>query len=515
MVKKPRRMRTFARTASKSMEKKLIQNAKKLKEDPYLVIPDYNDKYSDKYFGKIKKKIDKVKKYIDDQDKLEKLSKKRDLSGAVAGTLLLAYSEKAPYLAVAKFPTGDITYAKRGRADKEQLIAAQRFDDPILRLLGIKNISTKKDLHVYSWDEKFFSSGERSNPPDDFINFIIKKTNLNKKDNTLICNHLDSSNVKKGQIGDENYLRIYWKAVDITFGICEKCASRGKNTVYDITKYMIEPGLSKNFEISVKGRAFKSKLKQNYETIDLKEYLSGKLNDYDFIRKNMQKRKEEVKESSEKMFILDGVSYDKDVKKFIDALDPNEYEKKGLYYILETIDEPVIFDDATPNKVLEEYWKDYGLDTINEIIDDGEMAKKFYSLKDEPSDILELVCKYKERQKILSRLPRYKSLPPIAKFVDDLARTYKTFGEKKTLVELKNRPDDTKAKSISYAFLLVFGKGKDKKWQYSDVEIEYGNFLKDYVEKLLNSSPENYHKNLKELLTASGFTEDIDSKRIT
>jgi len=34
MVKKIRRMRTFARTASKSMEKNLVENAKKLKKTP-------------------------------------------------------------------------------------------------------------------------------------------------------------------------------------------------------------------------------------------------------------------------------------------------------------------------------------------------------------------------------------------------------------------------------------------------------------------------------------------------
>jgi len=511
MVKKPRRMRTFARTASKSMEKKLVENAKKLKKDPYLVLPEYNDKRSEKYFGKTKKKIDKINRFIDDQEKLEKLSKKRDLSGAIAGTLLIAHSEKAPYLAVAKFPTGDITYAKRGNAEKEFLIAAQRFDDPVLRLLGIKDIASKKNLHVYSWDDSFVSSGEKPNPPGEFINFIIKKTNLDKKNKTFICKHLNNDVVQQKQIVDDSYLRIHWKSADTIFGICEKCASKEKNTVYDITKYMIEPNVSNDFEISVKGQSFK---KNNDSTIDLDDYFSGKLSDYAFIRKNMQKRKQELKESSEKIFILDGESYGKNIAGFIDSLNPNEYEKIGLKHILERIDEPVIFDNATPNKVLESYWVDYGLETIDEIINDKEMAKKFHSLKDEPSVILELVCKFKERQKILSKLPIYKSLPEIANFIDNIARTYKTFGAKETLVELKNRPDDTKAKSISYAFLLALGKGKDKKWQYSEIEVEYGNFLKEYAEKLLKSKPENYHKNLKDLLAASGFTEDIDSNKI-
>ena len=118
------------------------------------------------------------------------------------------------------------------------------------------------------------------------------------------------------------------------------------------------------------------------------------------------------------------------------------------------------------------------------------------------------------RQKILSQLPEYKSLPSLAKFVDNAARTYKTFGEKKTLLELKKVPDNPKGKSIAYAFLLVFGKGKDKKWKYSQVEIEYGEFLKDYVKKLLDSKPNRYHTALQELLTASGSSENIDSSRL-
>jgi hypothetical protein len=96
MAKKIRRVRTFARTAAKSMEKKLVENAKKLQNDPYLVLPDYSDNYSRKHMEKIKKSLDKVHRFHDDTKKLEKLSRKRGLDGALAGTLLIAHSEKAP-----------------------------------------------------------------------------------------------------------------------------------------------------------------------------------------------------------------------------------------------------------------------------------------------------------------------------------------------------------------------------------------------------------------------------------
>ncbi|MGF3555144.1 MAG: hypothetical protein ACQXXF_07770 [Thermoplasmatota archaeon] len=140
------KIRTFVRTASKSMEKNLIENAKNLMKNPYHILPDYSDNYSNKYFSKIKKSIDKVNRFKDDQKKLEKLSNKKGIVGALAGTLLLAYSEKAPYLGVLNLPTDDITYAQRGKAEKEKLIGIQHFDDPVLRLFAIKDFVLKKKV---------------------------------------------------------------------------------------------------------------------------------------------------------------------------------------------------------------------------------------------------------------------------------------------------------------------------------------------------------------------------------
>jgi len=510
MAKKIRRMRTFARTASKSMEKNLVENAKKLRKNPYLILPEYTDNYSKKYFDKIKKSLDKIHRYNDDTKKLEKLAKKRGLDGALAGTLLIAHSEKAPYLAVAKFPTGDVTYAKRGKADTEKLIAVQHFDDPVLRLLGIKDVALKKKLHIYSWSNGYISSGLEAKPPKEFINFIKNKTSFAIKNDMVLCEHLKTEAVKKKETQKKYYLRIHWKSADTFFAICEDCARSTKNTMFNITKYLIQPNMSNDFSIDVVGQFVKHESGQ--QTLHLDEYLSGKLSDIQFIKKNMEHREESIKQSGEKMLILDGVSYGADIDRFIDALKPKKFEREGLEYILNRVEEPVVVNNATTNKVLERYWKTYGVDAIQSVIDNKDMAEKFFHLDETPSDILEAVFKYKERQQILSQLPRYKSLPPLAKFADHIAKTYKTFGEKETLGEIKKRPDNPKGRSLAYAFLLVFKKGKDKKWQYSQVEVEYGEFLKQYAKKLLDSQPKEYHKALQELLTASGASENIGAK---
>ena len=89
-----------------------------------------------------------------------------------------------------------------------------------------------------------------------------------------------------------------------------------------------------------------------------------------------------IKESKEKILILDGVSYGTNVKEFVEKLKPNKFEKDALIFILENVNEPVVLNNVTPNKVLEKYWKAYGLDAIKSIIDKEEMAKKFFELSE-------------------------------------------------------------------------------------------------------------------------------------
>ncbi|RLF33766.1 MAG: hypothetical protein DRN08_05205 [Thermoplasmata archaeon] len=512
MAKKFRIMRTFARTASKSQEKSLVENAKKLRENPFLILPECIDEKCRKHFRGIKKRLEKINRFKDDMKKLEKLSKKKGLEGALAGTLLLALSGKAPYLGVMRFPTGDITYAQRGKADKEKLIAMQHLDNPIMRLLGIKDIAIKKELHVYSWDKGFICTGQKPNPPPGFITFILNKIGVPYKKNVAACRHIEIENAKKKKFLEKNYLRIHWRSANTTIAICEDCAKNTKNTIFTISMYLLAPNLSDDFNIEVITQITKHRKRQESsqkENRYLKDYLTGKLTDYEFIQKKVAYEKETLKESSRKLLILDGISYGSDIKKFLDALKPKKFERAGLQFILERIEKPLIVSNTTPNKILEMYWKQYGTEIIDTIIQDRNMAKSLAQLDETPSNILKTAFEYKKRKQILSQLPHYQSLPPLAEYADHIAKTYKALGEKKAIGEIKKRPNDTKGKSLAYAFLLALEKNEDTKWQYTPIEIEYGEYLKKYAKNLLDSQPKNYHKALQELLRATGSTEII------
>lgn len=509
MAKKQKKMKSIARTAPKSQEKYLIENAKKLQQNPFLLIPTCTEN-AEKYFQKLRKQLTKIHHYHTNERKLEKFSHKKGLDGALAGTYLLAISEKAPYLAALTFPTGTITYAQRGKADKEKLIAVQHFNNPVFRLRGIKDLVFKKKLYVYSWDNGYVCTGKEAYPPQEFIEFIKNKVGLSSIKDVMTCPHIPHDIAQKKESLTLNYLRIEWKSARTIFALCENCSKSTKNTMFTISKYILQKNLSDDFHIEVITQiGTQNVLFEKQKTTHLQEYLIGKLTDYEFIKKIAKSQEEHVKQVEEKILVLDGVSYGADVTRFVDALQPNTYEKTALEYILQQSHEPLVVSKTTPSKILERYWNSYGKEFLDYILEDKEMAVSLFELNDAPSNIVNLAFEYKQRRMILSELPNYDSLPPLATFADMITRTYKTFGEKKALAEIKNHPDTPKGKSVAYAFLLALGKGAEVKWKYSKEEIDYGEFLKDYARKLLDVKPEEYSIVLQELLTACGSSETV------
>jgi hypothetical protein len=316
--------------------------------------------------------------------------------------------------------------------------------------------------------------------------------------------------VRKKEYSSLNYLLIEWKSAHLSICLCENCAKTTKNTIFTISKYMLQRNLSEDFSIDVITPIGKhSGVLPKQKTEHLLEYLSGTLTDYEFMKQSSKSQEESVKHQEEKILVLDGVSYGTDIPRFIDALHPNTYEKAALEFILQKTQEPLILSKITPNKLLERYWNQYGNEFLESLLHNTKTAESLFHLDDTPSNIVMFAFEYEQRRKILAQLPHFDSLPPLASFADTVARTYRTFGEAKALAEIKKHPDTPKGKSLAYAFLLSFGKATEVKWKYSKEEIDYGEFLQPQAKKLLDCPPEEYQNVLQELLTSSGSSETI------
>ncbi len=506
--------KSIVRNASKTIEKQMIEHADKLYENPFLVLPKFQDDISKKGFKKTSKQIEKLEKIKDDTDKLEKISNKRSLAAAIAGTLLIHHAQKAPFLAAAPITSGTVLFAQRGNALREHLIAVQHHDDPFFRLLGIRDIVLKNDLYVYSWDESFVCMGKKAAPPSDFIEFVMKKHELSFSNNIAICPHLSSEKIQNKKIYNHPYLFIHWKSADILIGICKQCASKKTNFLFETTKYLIEPDIQTDFSIEIIGHVLKGEDNDcENETLFINEYFSGRLSDKELIEKNMNQRLKKLKNSSEINYVLNKKSYAQP-EEFINALHPNEHEKNALLFLLDHHQESLVVSDVTPNSVIEMLWKENGIQFLEEIVQDKDKAEDLYTLSESPSQIIKIAYDIKNRKQILKDLPVYENLPPLANFADHLARIYRIEGKDKVIIEAKKHPDGTRGKAISYGFLLAINKAKDFRWKYKKEEIESGEFLKPYIEKLLSCTTDSYDEALQDLLTFSGASIDISKYKI-
>jgi hypothetical protein len=490
------------RIAPKVQEKRILDIAERLKKNPLLILPQCpSEECGGCPFKNIQKKLEKIKGACDDEKKLGKLANKKDLASAAAGTILLTFSKKIPYLATKTIGSETVVYAQRGKASEQNLIALQHFDNPALRLLGFTHLAQKKKVYLYVTDEKTICMGKNPMPPEEFLTFLSKKMGWKEER----CTH-------EGAV-----IKIKWIPAHKEIKTCKKCAEG--NTISKMMRYYYTPFLEDEFEAEVIGETIKCgesckicKIKEAKEKkMDDSMYIQGKISDKDFIENWYKKVQGNIRKINERICILDGTCYGSNADVIIKKINPNEWEEIGLRYMLEKIEEPIILTNATTNKILTTYWDTYGKDITKKIA--GIEGEKIYEegkrRHDAPSQVLEKAYNIQKKGKILKELPTYKELPPLAEFADRIARAYKVNGEEAALREIHNEKMKTKKKAIAYAFLLAIKKGGSEAWKYSEIEKELGRHLAPLAEKVLLEKGTGYQKALQDLIAESGSTRKV------
>ena len=519
------RIRTGARTASKVQEKDLIRKAKRLRKDPELILPKCIN-HSKCYFDVVRKQVRRIQTFADDEVMLKKFSGRGDLlARAYAATLLLAIEGKAPYLAPFKTPFGTVPFAFRGKTRKEKLVAVQYFDEPKWAILGVLDIVKKKKLHAYSTKDGLICTGRVPEPPNNFISQTIGKLNpnLKNKKNVYACPHLEPENIKKSKQKGVPYLEILWRSADVTIAVCERCANKSKeHTMGILTQHIADKKVTEDFIINVIAQPICADKCPSCVIEDppslskelLNKYQLGEVLDADLISKHLDALRENYQYLGKKIYIMDNHCYGSNLKAFIKAMDPTPLERKALWAVLKKLDESVIFDKATPSKVLGHYWQDFGRSAVFAITHDNKLSKtifkKFDINKTKASEILKEADVEIKKKTIISLLPKYTKLPSIAQFADSIARIYMTKGVDESVRAIdKYKGGDTKVKAVAYAFLLALNRGEGKKWQYTQTEHDFAQYLKDPAMELLKAEPTIYHDTLQKLLSATGSTEKI------
>jgi len=518
------RIRSAARSAAKVQEKALLDKAERLLKNPDLAFPECKGDCWFCVFKSGRRSIEKVRKAADDEKRLERLAESgNDFSKAYAALMLLRKQGKVPYLFTIKSPFGDISYAVRGSAKKERLIGMQQFDHPRARLLAVMDLARDKGLRLYSFGDKMVCAGKDPAPPREFLDFVAGqlKPPLEPHKGNYMCRHLKDAAGQKAGVAPLPHLEIDWKVANTRFKLCEKCARPGENTLLTILTWMAIPNPRKDFEFTARGgfeceaACSACRLPEVELSKETKEdYLHAKLDDKGLIDKQTMKGLSALKESGTKMYILGKKCYGKNLDAFVKAMNPTEEERIGLEAVLEHVKGPIVVEGETAGKMLETFWKDHGGDAMLAVCGDEEVATRlldrYQDSKMSPTQLLKEALACVRQKEIISKLPVFTKLHPVAKFADEMTKVHFTRGKEDTARAIERyTSEDPAVKSVAYAFLLVMGTQASKMWQYMKHEVEFAEYLRPHVEKLLGSTPDNYAANLQALLSATGSTEII------
>ncbi len=459
-----------------------MERGRALRQDPTLILPICHGACRRCAFDSLRKKLPLLKNM--DELRVRKEANRKNLIGAVAGTISLTFDEKAPYLMIAHMPQGDVSYALKGKADQDLLIGIQYYDDPFLRLFAFRNMAKRKKLHIYSWGN-LITCSDITDPPKEFIEWVSKKYEIEGKD-----------------------IKVRWSTTELEFG--DERSKAKTNTISKFLQYTALPELE-TIEVKVDilncktscDRCIMDDLDPGYAS-----YIKGEIDDSELFKKYREELKTMAPERD--FFISENDCYGGDRDLFISSLGPNEVEKIALNVGLKR---GIYIDKGTSSKLIEAIWDESKEDMVMAVVGDSSLAKEVLSLKTgSSSDRLGRGYFMRRVKEIGAKLPTYKKLPKVALVADEIARAYKADGESLALGVLEGwmrRGEDTKVKSVIRAFLLALNAEKGSDWRFSQIEMELGEYLRGHAQNLLESEGDEYDSVLKEMVRETGVTEEI------
>jgi len=495
----------------KSLEKDLLEKAKRLADDPSLLIPKCESQCRKCNFDKTLKKMEKVSRYKDDAGYLQNLALHGDqLVRAYAATISLAASGKIPFLTVKKLPTGDVSYAVRGKVDPERLIGVQYFDDADLRLLAFWEEARGEDLHLYSEQARLMCSSDGPKAPKAYIDEMLGSAPYELAPDRS-CGHP----------GTAIALQVQWRSAGLSVSICNECAD-DVNLMHHFLSRIAARDPSDDFDVDVLYSpkcvtdCGDCKLKNKFiMSQELKEgYKKGAIDDITLINRYLQERKADLRRTAGELYIVGDACYGKNKEAFLKTLKGAEAELMALTGLVRS--KPLIILSSTDQagKMISDLWSEQKEALLSQVASEEVWRKVLDSAGNLTPPQIVMEARRNELTKgVVAKLPDYSSRGPIATLADELARTFKTEGKQAMVRWLeRNRPKEHRSKAVAYGFLKAVGEAESRSWQFTREETDYGDYLSEFAKNLLESDGEAYHDALGILLTASGASEHLTRK---
>ncbi|MCI4368801.1 MAG: hypothetical protein L3K09_04480 [Thermoplasmata archaeon] len=505
-----------ARRASGGREGELLKRAARLRESVDSLLPKLSAGCPTDRFDRLRKDLEEVRAARDDEDRLERLSRRGDpIPRAYAGLLKFYLDEKLPGILVAPYPGGDLSFAPLGKASKEEQIAVQQSDDPKRLVLGYLRWA-RKGFHFFAAPNALYCTGKDPRPPAEFLTAQIAGLpyRLEARDGgrRYDCPHLAREEPNP-------YLSIDWEGAGTTIRVCRRCAKSDRQLLGALSQGIAVPKPERTFTIdaslNVDCHGGEECIHRRLPELPRglrKRYLFGKVSDSELLDAYKGEVAPRIAQSREPLFVAAGHCYGADIPSFIEALKPSPEERIALAKVLPVVDGLFELDEVKASRALEKLWHDHAELIVEAIVPDPEKAQRLVrEARASPGRVSELLARAARagrEEAVLAELPRYRSLSAEAQFVDQVARLYRGQGDRAAeKLILEALPREGKARGLAYGLLVVLEKERAHDWQFTDTEREFGRSLSALLGATLRSPPSAYHESMAALFAAAGVTD--------
>ncbi len=486
-----------AKHSPKKLEKEILDRSKALWEDPEILRPRCIGSCRRCHFDKPLRKMHDLDRIKDNPDRLVAAASRGDnMVRGYAATASLYAAGKIPYMATARFPGEEVSFAVRGKVGQDKLIGTQYYDDPEKRPLFYMEIAKKRKLWLYSLEDEILCS-DRANMPDAYLEEILADLPYDL-DSDWSCGH-----------DEREALVIHIISSDRKLRVCRDCAGR-ENTLQALLSRMVSPRPMDDIRVLVDHHFCCDSGEVEVDAENLDKYQKGMINDQELIDVMMRAGRRELKDAGMAVYVACGRNHGDDLDALLAALRGSDDEKQALRAVLGKGDIALAIEGDRTSEALQELWADHAEELI--------LAVSSPEVRDELGDFQRLTpaaalqeAALRERSReILADIPKYEQLGEIGSLADRLARLAKT-GDPSTLRrEIESRSlRDYKARAVALAFIKATSEDAPD-WQFSREEIDFATYLQQFATMMVEANGKEYHDALETMLTASGSSERVD-----
>jgi hypothetical protein len=504
------------RHASGVREHDLIDRAERLRESVDGLLPRLTDGADRDRFDKLRAELESVREDREDAKRLDRDRRWGDpMARAYAGLLHYYLERELPEVISFAVPGGEVQFAPLSKAPREVEAAVQQFDDPRRLILGYLEWA-RRGYHFFVVGKELWSSGRSPVPPPSVVPAKLAALPYRLQEGADAgrweCPHLHQQDPRP-------YLEVRWEGAGVAFRVCRKCVKGERQLLASLTEGTAVPDPSAEFPVSAAlnvrclggGGCVHADLPPISKSLR-RAYEYGRISDAQLLDGYLAEIRPRLGESDRPAFVAGGVCYGADAGRFLDALAPSPLERKALEAVL--AHRPGLFeiDEPSASRALERLWPEAAEEIVGTIVADPAEAQRWIrDARANPGRVAELLKRAQRKsdeRELLGALPRYATLAAEARYVDSVARAFRTQGpggaERTALEQL---PKEGRERGLAYAFLRALDRARTHDWRFSPTEREFGSSLTDRARELLGAPPERYHDALDRFLRSAGVAD--------